>query len=58
MSYRPIARDLGLMLWAINNTVFSRVRLAAGSYEDARRIGDEFIDLIAPELEAAERSRS
>ncbi|MGK2317847.1 hypothetical protein [Gordonia rhizosphera] len=46
------------MLWAINNTVFSRVRLAAGSYEDARRISDEFIDLIAPELEAAERSRS
>ncbi|WP_067672760.1 TetR/AcrR family transcriptional regulator [Nocardia miyunensis] len=48
------ARDLGLMLWGINSAVFSRVRLSAASYEDARRIGDKFIDLIAAELHEAE----
>ncbi|WP_405182592.1 TetR/AcrR family transcriptional regulator [Nocardia sp. NBC_01377] len=48
------AHDLGLMLWAINNTIYTRIRLSAGTYEDARRVGDKFIDLIAAELGAAE----
>ncbi len=52
------ARDLGLMLWGINNAVFSRIRLSAATYEDARRIGDRFIDLIAAELQEAEAKQS
>ncbi|WP_216913216.1 TetR/AcrR family transcriptional regulator [Nocardia noduli] len=52
------ARDIGLMLSSINSTLFGRVRLASGSYEDVRRIGDKFIDLIAPELHAAESKLS
>ncbi|MBH0779801.1 TetR/AcrR family transcriptional regulator [Nocardia bovistercoris] len=50
------ARDLGLMLWGINNAVFTRIRLSFGSYDDAKRVGDKFIDLIAPELHEAEKS--
>lgn len=52
------ARDMARMLLAINSATLTRAVLHGGSFAEAIRIIDIFLDIIADELEAAERQQA
>lgn len=47
---RQPARDTALMLWGIVNTMLTATLMRGYPIEDAYRVADEFIDLVAPRL--------
>ena len=52
------ATDLARMLLAINSSTLTRAVLHSGSFTEAIRLIDIFLDIIAEELEAAERQQA
>lgn len=52
------ATDLARMLFAINNSTLTRAVLHGGSFAEATRIIDTFLDIIAGELSAAEEQQA